>query len=48
MQHILRDNVFEFDGEMFREVNGMAMSTRMAVACAGLLWPISKNDSSNH
>ena len=36
MGHILRNNVFEFDGQYFAQIKGTAMGSKMAPAYAGL------------
>ena len=36
MDHVLKNNVFEFDGELFQQVFGIAMGTPMAPSLANL------------
>ena len=36
MDHVLKNNVFEFDGELFQQVFGTAMGTPMAPSLANL------------
>ena len=46
MGHILRDNVFQFEGEYFAQVKGTAMGTKMAPAYMhAYLWPEWKKTS---